>query len=114
MGVFPFFPRFPAFFRFPPRVVPRVPVFSTAPPPPGGGSGCGTVFKVAAAGTGTVVHAFSPCTDEPSAPDAPLIPGFDGNLYGTTSTTCAGGSALYKVTPAGAVSVVHTFNAATE
>src|SRR5258708_6650788 len=82
--------------------------------PGGGTSGSGTVFKVTSGGTATVLHAFSPCTDAASAPATPVIPGFDGNLYGTTATTCAGGAAFYKVTPAGAVTVVHTFNAATE
>ena len=58
----------------------------------GGGStacqyGCGAVFKMTAAGTVTILHAFcmhSGCPDGYN-PTAGLVQGSDGNLYGEPS-----------------------------
>src|SRR5215471_5710171 len=84
--------------------------------PGGGTSGSGTVFKVNSGGVETSLHSFVLCGgDGTSAPDAPLMAGLDGNLYGTSSNTCGNsGAALYKVTPAGVVSFIHLFNPALE
>jgi len=48
------------------------------------GSGCGTVFKVDAAGNESIVHSFRTAVDG-STPLAGLIRDSAGNLYGTTS-----------------------------
>jgi uncharacterized repeat protein (TIGR03803 family) len=50
----------------------------------GCGSGCGTVFKLAANGTETVLYAFTGGSDG-AHPEASLIKDSMGNLYGTTT-----------------------------
>jgi uncharacterized protein (TIGR03437 family) len=76
------------------------------------GSGCGTVFKMDAAGNLTVLYAFSGQGDG-SFPAAPLIQGSDGNLYGTTS---AGGTygdgTVFKMDVSGNLTVLHSFSGA--
>jgi uncharacterized repeat protein (TIGR03803 family) len=75
----------------------------------GGTANGGTVFKVTPSGTETVLHAFTGGSDG-AAPQTPLLQGDDGNFYGTTPL---GGSSsagiLFKVTPAGAETVLHAF-----
>jgi uncharacterized repeat protein (TIGR03803 family) len=53
----------------------------------GGGAGCGVVFKLAASGNETILHAFAGGTTdgEEPVPGAALITDGKGNLYGTTS-----------------------------
>jgi uncharacterized repeat protein (TIGR03803 family) len=75
----------------------------------GGASNGGTVFKVTPSGTETVLHAFTGGSDG-AAPQTPLLQGHDGNFYGTTplgGTSSAG--VLFRVTPAGAETVLHAF-----
>jgi uncharacterized repeat protein (TIGR03803 family) len=84
-----------------------------------GSSGFGTIFKVTPGGAVTTLYNFSNGADG-SYPSAPPIEGLDGNFYGNASS-CAGlpsgppcipfdtyGS-IYKITPKGAFSVLHTF-----
>jgi uncharacterized repeat protein (TIGR03803 family) len=73
------------------------------------GQGCGTVFKVAPNGTETVLYAFQGGADG-WYPENGVVMDGAGNLYGTTET---GGSSdagtVFKVTPAGAHSVLYSF-----
>jgi uncharacterized repeat protein (TIGR03803 family) len=76
----------------------------------GGSTGSGTIFKITTGGTLTSLHSFNGTT-EGTEPLAAPIEGLDGNFYGTTSD----GSeevfgTVYKMTPAGAVSVLYTFD----
>ena len=75
----------------------------------GGTANGGTVFKVTPAGAETVLHAFTAGSDG-AAPQTPLLQATDGNFYGTTPL---GGSSsagtLFRVTPAGAETVLHAF-----
>ena len=84
----------------------------------GGASGVGTIFRLTPTGTFTMVHHFSgrpysgaPGDDDGAGPTA-LVLANDGNFYGVTS---AGGSAtaatgtFFRMTPAGTVSVIHSF-----
>jgi len=48
------------------------------------GLGCGTVFKLAADNTETVLHAFADSNNDGSWPSAALTDDGNGNLYGTT------------------------------
>ncbi len=47
-------------------------------------TGCGTVFRLAADGTETVLHAFNNYPNDGAGPIAALIRDRQGNLYGTT------------------------------
>jgi len=74
-----------------------------------GSSGCGVVFRLTPAGEETVLYSFSGGASD-GAVAASLIQGSDGNFYGVTAY---GGSAndgtVFKVTAAGAESVLHAF-----
>jgi uncharacterized repeat protein (TIGR03803 family) len=54
----------------------------------GGASGDGIVFKLTLSGTETILHAFAGSSDGAN-PEATLVQGSDGNLYGSTA---AGGT----------------------
>ena len=79
---------------------------------------CGTVFKITAGGTLTTLHSFD--GTDGADPDAGLIPVPDGgNYYGTTSghsaaipySTCPSScGTVFRITPAGALIVVHSFD----
>ena len=76
----------------------------------GGASGLGTVFKITLAGTKTVLHFFAGTTVDGGGPMAALVQGSDGNFYGTT---LVGGTdnqgTVFKITPAGVETVLHSF-----
>jgi uncharacterized repeat protein (TIGR03803 family) len=75
----------------------------------GGTVGVGTVFKMTESGYETILHSFTGGTDG-IFPYANLIVDSDGNLYGTT--TYGGSSDLgtvFKVTPSGVETVLHSF-----
>ena len=67
-----------------------------------GGSGCGTIFRLAPDGTETILYTFTGAQDG-SDPAGPLVLDERGNLYGTTSSTA------FKLTPGGTLKVLHTF-----
>jgi uncharacterized repeat protein (TIGR03803 family) len=75
-----------------------------------GSSGCGTIFKISAAGKFSVLHVFAGA--EGASPQAGLIQGPDGNFYGTTA---GGGTVLsgtvYRMTKSGNVTVLYSFSA---
>jgi uncharacterized repeat protein (TIGR03803 family) len=78
----------------------------------GGTENLGTVFKISSTGTLTTLWNFCkesgcPDGDRPVA-GLTLVPG--GDLYGTTYAGGAhNGGAIFKITPAGALTVVHSF-----
>lgn len=68
---------------------------------------CGTTFKVTLPGnTFTSLHSFTGSNGDSGNLMSGLIEGVDGNFYGTTSGPPG---TLFKMTPAGAVTTVHTF-----
>jgi len=81
----------------------------------GGFIGCGTVFKISRTGRLTTIYSFcsqANCADG-ALPRGPLVQGMDGNFYGMTYF---GGSAcnyycgtVYRITPSGAVTTLHSF-----
>jgi uncharacterized repeat protein (TIGR03803 family) len=76
----------------------------------GGASGLGTVFKITPAGVETVLHSFADGTADGSNPQAALVQASDGNFYGTTSNGGASGlGTVFKITPAGVETVLHSF-----
>jgi uncharacterized repeat protein (TIGR03803 family) len=78
----------------------------------GGTADCGTVYRVTAGGTFKTLYNF----DGPHGcqPLAPLVLGNDGNFYGTTLVLTGVNNpnlgAIYKITPAGAITLVHIFD----
>jgi uncharacterized repeat protein (TIGR03803 family) len=70
--------------------------------------------EVAAQVPVTVLHSFDALT-APQFPYSPLIQGSDGNFYGTTAFGGTDGAGtVYRMTPSGAVTVLHSFNRSTE
>ncbi|MBL9114870.1 MAG: hypothetical protein JNJ83_07655 [Verrucomicrobiaceae bacterium] len=75
----------------------------------GGESNNGTVFKVTASGTLTVLHSFNRITG--IQPNAELVEGSDGNFYGTTYAGGASGyGTVFKITSSGTHTLLHSFN----
>jgi uncharacterized repeat protein (TIGR03803 family) len=76
----------------------------------GGKAFLGTIFKITPDGRPTLLYEFTG-QDDGAVPYAPPIQGADGNLYGTTEiggTSHAG--TVYKITPAGVLTTLHSFD----
>jgi uncharacterized repeat protein (TIGR03803 family) len=84
--------------------------------------GCGTAFKIGPGGGLTTLHSFcsqTNCTDG-ALPDAALVQATDGNFYGTTSQggansclffgTNVGCGTVFKITPGGTLTTLHSFD----
>jgi uncharacterized repeat protein (TIGR03803 family) len=75
-----------------------------------GSSGCGTVFRITPAGAETVLFAFTGGLNDESLLPSSLVEGNDGDFYGVTNV---GGTnndgTVFKVTPAGVETVLHSF-----
>ena len=78
-----------------------------------GGVSSGTVFEITPAGTLTTLHSFEGA--DGASPFDALIQATDGNFYGTTtqggtSTACSFGcGTVFKITPAGTLTTLHSF-----
>ena len=73
----------------------------------------GTVYKLTASGGFTVLHAFdnSASSVDGTQPDAGLVVGHDGFLYGTTSRGGTDGAGtVFKLIPGGGYAVLHSFH----
>jgi uncharacterized repeat protein (TIGR03803 family) len=84
----------------------------------GGDFGFGTVFKLNTNGTGfTQLYSFGAFSDDARSPQAPLLQGLDGNLYGTSSAggaSAIGGASgygtIFRLRPDGSgEAVLHSF-----
>jgi uncharacterized repeat protein (TIGR03803 family) len=77
----------------------------------GGTSNGGVAFKITSGGVYTILHHFGSIANDGMNPEANLLLAPDGNFYGTTEL---GGTAncgtILKMTPAGAVTILHSFN----
>ena len=79
----------------------------------GGVNGDGTVFKITPGGTLTTLHTFNGA--DGSSPNGSLVQGADSNFYGTAEYGglggCTGGcGTVFKITPAGVLTMLHLFN----
>lgn len=81
--------------------------------PLGGDFFSGTIFKISRRGDYSVVHSFAGGALDGSQSSAPLVQTEDGNFFGTT---IFGGAynqgVVFKMTPAGVVTVLHSFSGA--
>lgn len=75
--------------------------------------GCGTVFRITPKGNETILYSFCSqmnCESGAYPWTATLVQGIDGSLYGTTSGAGSnGGGTVFKITPAGALTILHSF-----
>ncbi len=76
--------------------------------------GGGTAFKITPTGVYTVIHRFD-YQVEGIDPRGALILGTDGNFYGTTyaggnGSAFGGGGTVFKMTPAGATTLITNFS----
>jgi uncharacterized repeat protein (TIGR03803 family) len=81
----------------------------------GGAYGMGTVFKVTAEGVLTTLYSFCAQTGCPDGklPYSGLVQASDGNFYGITSQGGAhNDGTVFKITPEGTLTTLHTFNGA--
>jgi uncharacterized repeat protein (TIGR03803 family) len=75
----------------------------------GGSNNKGVVFEISSSGGETILHNFVGGTDGAN-PYSPLIRDEQGNLYGTTGRGgSTGNGTIFKVTPAGVETVLHSF-----
>ncbi len=79
----------------------------------GGTNSFGTVFKITPAGIETVLYSFGASPVDATSPSfGSLIQASDGNFYGMTPVGGADGvGTVYKITPAGAETVLYSFGA---
>jgi len=78
----------------------------------GGSANAGVIYSLTSSGMFTVLHNLNGTSDG-STPFGQLLVASDGNLYGTAvsgGTTFVNCGTIFKVTPAGAYSVVHNFD----
>lgn len=79
----------------------------------GGANGVGTVFKISRSGNLTTLYSFcdlSTCEDGWDPASVGLTLGLDGNFYGsTTNGGKYGKGALFRITPSGTLTILHTF-----
>jgi uncharacterized repeat protein (TIGR03803 family) len=78
----------------------------------GGTSGAGTIFRVKPTGEFTVLHAFNFSGGAGYSPMAAPVQASDGNFYGATAFGGSGGGGIYRMTPTGQFTVLHTFQGA--
>jgi uncharacterized repeat protein (TIGR03803 family) len=80
----------------------------------GGVNNHGTIFKMTATGTLTVLHNFDYSTTG-YTPYGSLVQSSDGNFYGMTISGGANrGGTIFKVTPAGTLTVLRSLNRTTD
>jgi uncharacterized repeat protein (TIGR03803 family) len=79
----------------------------------GGPDGYGIIYKVTSSGDETILQSFSNIDGGPANPGAGLTLGADGNFYGTSTGGGAGGQGtFFRMTPAGALTVLYSFGGA--
>jgi uncharacterized repeat protein (TIGR03803 family) len=71
------------------------------------GAGCGAVFKLDTSGKERVLHSFA--GPDGAFPEAGVIWGTDGNLYGTTDGGGAGYGTVFTLSKTGKERVLHSF-----
>jgi uncharacterized repeat protein (TIGR03803 family) len=75
----------------------------------GGSASLGTIFKITPTGTYTVMHNFTATATDGGTPFSAPMQASDGNFYGVTWVGGNHFGVIYKMTPSGTFSVLHTF-----
>ncbi|PTU31349.1 choice-of-anchor tandem repeat GloVer-containing protein [Stenotrophobium rhamnosiphilum] len=76
----------------------------------GGANGGGTIYKITTSGIVTTLYSFGVNETDAAGPYAGLTQANDDNFYGTTPLGGANGKGtVFKITPAGAFSVIYSF-----
>ncbi len=76
----------------------------------GGASGAGTIFRIAAVGTETVLYSFGNVANDGTSPQGALTLGNDGGFYGTTNQGGSNGDGtVFRITSAGVETVLYSF-----
>ena len=80
--------------------------------PLGGSNGYGTVFSITPSGTASVIYTFCPQGDCTAGgnPNGALLHSSDGNFYGGAGGGTYDGGVIFKVTPGGTLTTLHSFN----
>jgi uncharacterized repeat protein (TIGR03803 family) len=79
------------------------------------GTDYGTVFRITPNGTETVLHNFSTAGGDGVNPNGALVQDSMGNFYGTTFKGGAFGlGTIFKITPSGNETVLHSFGSGTD
>lgn len=81
----------------------------------GGANNAGVIFKLSKSGTIQIVHNFCSlpnCAD--GSNPGPLILASDGNFYGGVSGNSSTAGTVFRLTPAGTFTVLHTFDPTAE
>jgi uncharacterized repeat protein (TIGR03803 family) len=81
----------------------------------GGPNHEGKLYRITTGGTFTTLYSFTGMNGDGALPNGPPIQASDGNFYGTTEEGGAeNDGAIYKMTPAGKVTIIHSFVAPAE
>jgi len=77
----------------------------------GGATNNGVVYSITTDGVVTILHSFADgsVTGDGTFPQSGLVLGTDGNFYGTANNGSAGQGIVYRITPAGSLTILHTF-----
>ena len=75
------------------------------------GTTAGTIFKITLGGSLTTLYSWCNPTCGPAGPPYPnaLVQGSDGNFYGTTAGGNVNDGTVFKMTPSGTLTTLHTF-----
>jgi uncharacterized repeat protein (TIGR03803 family) len=72
--------------------------------------GCGTVFRISPSGSETNLYSFGSSPNDGYWPEAGLVQGSDGNLYGTTGYGgAAGQGTVFRISPSGSYTSLYSF-----
>jgi uncharacterized repeat protein (TIGR03803 family) len=78
----------------------------------GGMNSRGTIFRITPSGTETTLYSFGSSPNDGNFPEAGLVRGSDGNLYGTTdgggTNPCQCGT-VFRISPSGSYSNLYSF-----
>lgn len=80
-----------------------------------GANGHGTLYKITASGTFSVLYAFGASATDGTSPKGALVRDGHGNIYGTTEFGGANASGtVFRISPAGIATILHSFDTSTE